>query len=194
MKSTDRVIVEDYLEEAPPSLVGPLKALLAIPVPFSPRITKSTAVAAINTLFPTTEALLKRFNIAKTQANFWDGERDGLREVVKTLVSGTYGKCILTKTTGASVLYPNAEGKHQLENCLQTDIPSMDIPAGTKVTAYIFGGGPEAFLDAILHQLQTSKAAALTFLEECHIGSGQVVANDTLYKATASETATIVEL
>ena len=135
--------------------------------PLKPRITKSTAVAAIKARFESTSALLKRFNEAKAQANLWDGERDGLREAVKTIPDGQYDDVILSTSESAEVLYPNASGKHQLEACLQTTIPASEAGIGIQV----YGCGlktPEEFLDSILHHLQRSKESALVYLKQAY--------------------------
>lgn len=161
--------------------------------PLSPRVTKSTAVAAIRARFTSESELLKRFEIAKEQANLWDGERDGLREVVKVIPEGQYDDCILSKSTSAAVMYPNATGKHQLGQCLQSTVPSADGGIGIQV----YGVGlktPEEFLDSILHHMQTNKAAALAYLTQTFVGEGITVDNGTLYAMTASEKATIVVL
>jgi len=169
------------------------------PQPLVPRITKSTAVASIKARFENDGDLLARFEIAKEQSNLWDGERDGLREAVKQINPGQFKTstgftAILSRTTSAEVMYPNASGKHQLENCLQTSIPEITgVPAGTGMIAFIAqasdGGSitPKAFLDQILHNLQTSKEAAISFLETAFIGSGQIVDNATLYSKKGSE-------
>jgi hypothetical protein len=173
------------------------------PTPMVPRITKSTAVAAIRARFESDGDLLERFEIAKEQANLWDGERDGLREAVKIITPKSYvassgNTVVLTRTETAKVCYPNASGKHQLENCLQTSIPEIiGVPEGAGVIAFLAeatdGGSisPKAFLDLILHHLQTSKEAAVTFLETAFIGSGQVVDNATLYEKKGSEKSAI---
>ena len=147
--------------------------------PLTPRITKSTAVAAIKARFPTEEALLERFEIAKAQANLWDGERDGLREAVKSIEPGVYGKVILTSSTGAEVVYPNAAGKFQLEECLQCTIPAAE--AGIVIAAYSIK--PEEFLDAILKH---KKADALAYLKSIYIGEGITVANSSLFEKKGS--------
>jgi ABC-type amino acid transport substrate-binding protein len=163
--------------------------------PMKPRITKSTATAAMTAMFPTTADLLKRFELAKGQANLWDGERDGLREVVKTLKAGRYDDVLLYKTESAPVLYPNAEGKHQLENCLQTSIPAKVTEYGGEVIALALPvDTPEELLDAILHQLQKSKADALAYLSTSWLGSGVVELNSTLFEKKGSEKATITVL
>ena len=153
--------------------------------PLQPRITKSTAITAIKARFPTTEDLLKRFELAKHQANLWDGERDGLREAVKTIEPGTYGELKLTKSSSAPVVYPNADGKYHLESCLQCTIPRTE--AGIHLTAYKVKH--EEFLDTILHKLQTSKSTALEYLQSIFIGEGITV--DNLYTKSSSEKAVI---
>jgi hypothetical protein len=160
--------------------------------PLSPRITKSTAVAAIQARFETTEDLLKRFEVAKEQANLWDGERDGLREAVKKTAPGTYGNTLLSKTVSAEVLYPNAEGKFHLEECLQCDISSEFVVPGTHFIAF---NGPhedvESFLDEILSEMQKGKEHTLKFLQGCLVGHGRIRANSELFSKTASEKASI---
>ena len=162
--------------------------------PLVPRITKNTAVAKVQAMFPTTSDLLKRFELAKNQANLWDGERDGIREAVKLIKAGRYEDVILEKSKGSEVLYPNAEGKHQLEDCLQTTIPSMDIPAETEVIALLGFSSPAHLLETILHTLQSSKADALALLENAFIGAGHIVDNESLYEKKGSEKATITIL
>ena len=161
--------------------------------PLSPRITKSTAVAAIQARFESTEELLKRFEVAKEQANIWDGERDGLREAVKKTAPGTYGRTLLSKTVGPEVLYPNAEGKFHLEECLQ-----CDIKAPTSEGHIIVFNGPhetaESFLDEILSEMQKGKEHTVKFLEGCLVGYGYIRANSELFSKTASEKATITTL
>ena len=156
--------------------------------PLQPRITKSTAIAAIKARFETTEALLERFEISKAQANLWDGERDGIREVIKTIEPGQYGKLKLTKTTSAAVTYPNADGKYHLESCLQCTIPRT--APGIGLQAYGCGlKTPEEFLDTILHHLQVSKPKALEYLQSIFLGEGITV--DNLYTKSSSEKAVI---
>ena len=153
--------------------------------PLQPRITKSTAITAIKARFSSVEALLERFELAKHQANLWDGERDGIREAIKTIPEGTYGKLKLTKTTSAPVVYPNADGKYHLESCLQCTIPRTE--AGIGLTAYRVKH--EELLDNILHHLQVSKANALEYLQSIFIGEGITV--DNLYTKSSSEKAVI---
>lgn len=171
--------------------------------PLEPRITKSTAVATIRARFETDGDLLARFELAKEQANLWDGERDGLREAVKVLQPGQFitrdeHRVVLTRTESAKVLYPNAAGKHQLEYCLQCSIPEViGVPEGAGIIAFLAeatdGGSisPKAFLDQILHHLQTSKEQAVSFLETAFIGSGKIVDNANLYEKKGSEKSTI---
>lgn len=171
------------------------------PAPLVPRITKSTAVATIKARFENDGEILERFEIAKEQANLWDGERDGLREVVKKINPGSFiapsgSTVILSRTETAKVLYPNAAGKHQLENCLQTTIPEITgVPQGTGVIAFMFPettlDNPDAFLDAILHQLQKGKDVAQAFLLEAYIGQGEIVDNAELYEKKGSEKSAI---
>lgn len=197
----NRVIVEDFLEqlrENDPSMVAPIQALLDIPVPMFPRITKSTAVAAIEARFSGSGELLERFEVAKEQANLWDGERDGLREAVKKINPGQFkssvsgSTVILSRTETAKVLYPNASGKHQIENCLQTDILSPFVTPGTGVIVIkTEAQNCEAFLDSILHELQKSKGAAISFLVETLVGIGHVVDNSELFEKKGSEKSAI---
>jgi hypothetical protein len=194
----------EQLEENDPSMVPAIKYLLDLPVPMLPRITKSTAVAAIRARFEGDGDLLERFEVAKNLANLWDGERDGLREAVKVIVPKTYtsvssgSTVVLTRTETAKVLYPNASGKHQLENCLQCSIPEIiGVPEGAGIIAFLAeapdGGSisPKAFLDLVLHHLQTSKEAAVKYLETAFVGSGQVVDNATLFEKKGSEKSAI---
>lgn len=165
--------------------------------PLMPRITKSTAIAAIKARFKTTEDLLKRFEVAKNQANNWDGERDGLREVVKTLEAGQYGRCVLNWTNSAAVCYPNASGKHQLENCLQTSIEvSKPYEPGDDMIAFQMDGITTAqeFLDIVLHFLQKGKPEALEFLAQRLVGVGQFVLNSSLYDKKGSDKSSITTL
>jgi hypothetical protein len=160
--------------------------------PLVPRITKSTATAAIRARFKTEGELLKRFEISKSQANLWDGERDGLREVVKQLDAGRYDNVILSWTETAPVLYPNADGKHQIENTLQTTFPAKAAEPGTKVMMLVCPpDSPEELLDAILHNLQTSKEVALQYLSSMYIGTGFTIQNQDLYEKKGSEKASI---
>ena len=173
--------------------------------PLVPRITKSTAIAAIKARFETTEELLKRFEVAKNQANLWDGERDGLREAVKTLDGGKYGNTVLSWSSTAAVMYPNADGKHQLENCLQTTIPIPKFQRGNDDTGMLAGdeliafradgvASPEEFLDAVLHQLQKGKPEALDYLKTLFVGAGTLVDNTTLYEKKGADKSTITVL
>jgi len=166
-----------------------------------PRITKSTAVPAIRARFENDGDLLERFEVAKEQANLWDGERDGLREAVKVIQPGQYmstakNNVVLSRTESAKVMYPNANGKHQLENCLQCSIPVPSLEAGDQIVVFAIDGSgqPEAFLDAILHHLQKGKDAALTFLGERFVGCGTFVDNVDLYEKKGSEKSSIVVL
>lgn len=162
--------------------------------PLSPRITKSTAVAAVKARFETTAELLKRYELAKGQANLWDGERDGLREAVKTLPDGQYDNVILSTSESAEVLYPNASGKFQLESCLQTTVP-ITKQYGQVVVFQIDGSGqPEVFLDAILHELQKGKEVALEFLKHRFVGAGDILENSDLYEKKGSSKAKITIL
>jgi hypothetical protein len=167
-----------------------------------PRITKSTAVPAIRARFETDGDLLERFEIAKDQANLWDGERDGLREVVKIIQPGQYvsttnNNVVLSRTVSAEVMYPNASGKHQLENCLQTSIPA---PTGYEPGDAIFAimgsyANASQFLDHILSMVAThGKAEALEHLEGTWVGCGQFVDNAELYSMKGSEKSSIVVL
>jgi hypothetical protein len=161
--------------------------------PLTPRITKSTAIAAIKARFETEEELLKRFEVAKGAANLWDGERDGLREAVKTLEGGQYGNTILSWSTSAEVMYPNSSGKHQLENTLQCTIPRADTGIGLQA----YGCGfttPEAFSDEILSRMQHGKAEALRYMQHIFLGEGITVNNNTLYEKKGSDKSTITVL
>lgn len=161
--------------------------------PLSPRITKSTAVAAIKARFENEEAILKRFEVAKNQANLWDGERDGLREAVKAIEPGIYGSIVLAKSTGAPVMYPNADGKHQLESCLQCTIP----PAAVGIGLQAYGCGfvtPEEFLDEILRHMQHGKAEAVKYLQAIFLGEGITVNNSFLYEKKGAEKSSITVL
>mgnify|MGYP000903245635 CR=1 FL=1 len=162
--------------------------------PLSPRITKSTAVAAVKARFNNTAELLLRYELAKSQANLWDGERDGIREAVKTIPDGQYDKVILSTTETAEVLYPNASGKFQLESCLQTTVP-ITKQDGQVVVFQIDGSGqPEVFLDAILHELQKGKDVALEFLKQRFVGAGDILENSDLYEKKGSSKAKITIL
>jgi len=171
--------------------------------PLKPRITKSTAVAAIMALFEKPSELLKRFEIAKAEANLWDGERDGLREAVKGLKGGQYDDVILSWSTTAPVMYPNSTGKHQLENCLQISVVAPPvlhkgtervdgaICAGDPVIVFQFAGDAEQFMEAMLHQLQKGKDVATTWIMESCIGTGEVVKNSELYEKKGADKSTI---
>jgi hypothetical protein len=136
--------------------------------------------------------LLQRFEVSKAQANLWDGERDGLREAVKKLEGGMYGRTVLSWSTSAAVMYPNAEGKHQIENCLQTTIESVPLVHGSGVVAFkTEAKSCEAFLDSILHELQKSKGAAVSFMVETLIGFGTAVDNRTLYEKKGADKSAI---
>jgi hypothetical protein len=165
--------------------------------PLVPRITKSTAIAAIKARFETTEALLSRFEIAKAQANAWDGERDGLREAVKTLEGGRYGNAILSWSTSAAVMYPNAAGKHQLENCMQSTVPVPEkFDVNDQIMVFQIDGTPtpEQFLDAILSHMQKSKASALEFIQARFLGHGELVRNLDLYEKKGADKSQIIVL
>jgi len=161
--------------------------------PLKPRITKTTAIAAIQARFKSTAELLERFELAKNQANLWDGERDGLREVVKSIPDGQYDNVILSSSMSAEVLYPNSGGKHQIENCMQSTVPIADPGIGIQV----YGCGlktPEEFLDAILSQMQHGKDKALAYLQSVWVGEGITVDNDELYEKKGSSKAKITIL
>lgn len=166
------------------------------PTPLVPRITKSTAVAAIRARFENDGQLLERFEIAKDQANLWDGERDGLREAVKQINPGQFtspsgNTVILSRTETAKVLYPNAAGKHQLENCLQCSIPGY-AEAGMPIIALACTPAtPEEFLDQILSLNAKGKEHALEFLKMSWVGHGETVDNAELYEKKGSEKSTI---
>lgn len=166
--------------------------------PLTPRITKSTSVAAIQARFGSTEELLKRFEVAKAQANLWDGERDGLREAVKVTEPGQYGKVLLSKSESAPVLYPNSTGKFHLEECVQSTVSSefsQGIPRDAQIL--IFAGHEETgeqFLDTILHYLQQGKDKAVEFLQSSLVGTGRLVPNEELYEKKGSEKASITVL
>jgi hypothetical protein len=163
--------------------------------PLVPRITKSTAIAAIKARFETTEDMLKRFEIAKAQANQWDGERDGIREAVKTLEGGQYGNTILSWSTSAAVMYPNSDGKHQIENTMQTSIPiPRTLEAGDQIIAFQIDGDPTLFLDTILHHMQKGKDQALEFLTARFIGAGELVSNSTLFEKKGADKSSITVL
>jgi len=167
------------------------------PVPLVPRITKSTAVAAITARFPTTEKLLQRFEVSKTQANLWDGERDGLREAVKKLEGGQYGHTILSWSTSAAVMYPNASGKHQLENCMQSTVPIPEkFDVNDQIMVFQIDGSPtpEQFLDAILSHMQKGKAEALAFVSARFLGAGELVRNLDLYEKKGADKSQITVL
>ena len=164
--------------------------------PLAPRITKSTAPNNIRACFPNDGDLLQRFEASKTQANIWDGERDGLREVVKLIKPGQYiatdkSTVVLEKTETALVMYPNQNGKHQLENCLQCDMPIPVLEPGTRIIAFENPGSVEEFLDYILHLTAQGKPIALDWLKETFIGSGCTVDNFELYSKQGSEKAKI---
>lgn len=168
--------------------------------PLVPRITKSTAVAAIRARFETDGDLLERFEIAKEQANLWDGERDGLREAVKVINPGQFvakssgNTVILSRTETAKVMYPNASGKHQLENCLQTSIPVYNgLEPGADVIALQLDGvkTAEQLVDLVLHHVQRGKAEAIDYLQALIIGSGVIVDNAGLYEKKGSEKSSI---
>ena len=164
------------------------------PKPLEPRITKSTAVASIKLRFATTAELLKRFVIANKQAGLWDGERDGIREAVKTIPAGTYENVVLSKSTSEPVCYVNAEGKYQLEETLQTGIMAPEAGTDGFVLAFYSEDPdltPAKFLDTILHKMQTSKEVALGYMTDNFVGFGQIINNETLYEKKASEKNTI---
>lgn len=165
--------------------------------PLVPRITKSTAIAAIKARFETTEALLKRFELAKNQANLWDGERDGLREAVKTLEGGQYGHTILAWSTSAAVMYPNSTGKHQLENCMQSTVPIPEkFDVNDQIMVFQIDGtpSPEQFLDAILSHMQKGKEHALEFMTARFLGAGELVRNLDLYEKKGADKSQITVL
>jgi hypothetical protein len=167
------------------------------PMPLVPRITKSTAIAAITARFQTTEALLQRFEVAKTQANLWDGERDGLREAVKKLEGGQYGHTILSWSTSAAVMYPNAAGKHQLENCMQSTVPiPKKFDVNDQIMVFQIDGTPtpEQFLDAILSHMQKGKDHALEFIQARFLGAGELVSNTDLYEKKGADKSQITVL
>lgn len=161
--------------------------------PLSPRITKSTAVAGIKARFDSTEDLLKRFEVAKAQANLWDGERDGIREAVKTIEPGQYGNLVLSKSMSAEVMYPNADGKHQIENCLQCTIPR--VAEGIGLQAYGCGFvEPEEFLDEILTHMQKGKEQAVKYLHSIFLGEGITIPNSSLFEKKGAEKSQIMVL
>lgn len=152
--------------------------------PLKPRITKSTAVPAVKSRFPRPSDLLKRFEIAKGQANLWDGERDGLREAVKTLDAGKYDDVTLSWTPTAPVLYPNADGKYQLESTMQTNIPPTDHE---RVIVFAGPETPKQFLDEIMKHKDP-----LGYLKRIYVGTGDTVNNGLLYERKASSKSTII--
>jgi len=168
------------------------------PNPILPRITKSTAVSIIERLFPSKAALLKRYVVAKTMAGLWDGERDGLNKAVKEITDGTYDDVVITRTTTAAVNYPNAEGKAQLENCLQCTVDAPSVEPGTPIVVFtipaIGSDHCQEFLDRLLHVLQKGKDEALEYLRTNSLGIGQVVDNAFLYKKEDGERASITIL
>jgi hypothetical protein len=172
------------------------------PTPMTPRITKSTAVAAIRARFETDGDLLERFEVAKEQANLWDGERDGLREAVKIIQPGQYtstanNNVVLSRTETAKVCYPNSSGKHQLESTLQTSIQIYDgLEPGADVIALQLDGvkTAEQLVDLVLHHVQRGKQEAIDYLQALIIGSGVVVDNADLYEKKGSEKSSIVVL
>lgn len=166
------------------------------PIPLAPRITKSTAVDKIKARFEKTSEMLKRFTVANGMASLWDGERDGLREAVKTIEAGQYDDVVLTKTDTAPVLYPNADGKHLLECCLQSTVPAPDGGLDGFVIAFNTPDAvrPAQFLDNILHHLQKSKESALEYLENNLIGVGEIRHNEDLYEKKGSTKNTIAVL
>ena len=129
-------------------------------------------------------------------ASLWDGERDGIREAVKTVKAGTYDDVVLTKSTTAPVLYVNADGKYMLENCLQCSIPRPEPETEGFVIAFSTADRlhPAQFLDQVLHHLQNGKEAALQFLVDSHMGSGLVSQNEVLYEKKGSEKNTVTVL
>ena len=152
--------------------------------PLKPRITKSTAVSAIKARFPKTSDMLKRFEVAKAEANLWDGERDGLREAVKTLDAGKYDDVSLSWTPTAAVLYPNSDGKYQLESTLQTNIPP------TEHERVIVFAGPET-LKQFLDELAKHKDP-LKYLKSIYVGTGDTINNNLLYEKKGSSKSTII--
>jgi hypothetical protein len=126
-------------------------------------------------------------------AALWDGERDGIREAVKVTEAGTYDDVILTWTATAAVGYPNAEGKHQIENTLQTTIPCGELEAGNKVAVlHISHTSPAEFLDQILSLVHNSKDDALEYLSNRWVGSGNVIDNEALYRKDPGSKSDIV--
>ena len=160
--------------------------------PLAPRITKSTAVAAIKARFSSEAELLKRFEVAKGQANLWDGERDGLREAVKLMDPGQYDNVILSKSESAPVLYPNSSGKHQLENCIQCTVESTTRRGGVAVLHTNMSA--DAFLDHVLSLASRGKEQAQQYIRDTWLGSGEIVDNDELYEKKGSEKASITIL
>ena len=168
---------------------------MSTPTPLVPRITKSTAVAAIKARFTGSGELLERFELAKEQANLWDGERDGLREAVKSIDAGTYQNgnniVILSRTETAKVMYPNATGKHQLENCLQTTVPGYAEAGMPIIVLQCTPDTPEELLDQILSLNSKGKEHALEYLKMAWVGHGETVDNAELYEKKGSEKSAI---
>jgi hypothetical protein len=149
--------------------------------PMVPPIKKATPPRVIAERFASAADLLKRFTVAKSMASAWDGERDGLREAVKGLEEGRHGDMMLLFKKTTAVCYPNAEGKHQLEDMLQVSVPREALSPGSPVVALAWDGGPEALLDRLLAEMQHGKASALAMLEAVFAGTGTVLDNCTMY-------------
>ena len=149
------------------------------------RITGSTADAVIQSLYPKTNELLKRFEGVKKAANVVDGERDRLRKYIQEHVpEGKYEDVILTLSETASQIYPNADGKYVLKNLLLVDCERED--AGIPVVVLtMLATDAEQFTDILLHELQKSKASLLAYVQERLLGTGLTLDNEDLYSEKA---------
>lgn len=153
------------------------------------RITKSTADAVVARLYPNTSDLLKRFEQVKQEANLADGERDKLRQYIQDNVpAGQYDNVLMTIETGAEQCYVNAEGKDALRyNCI---VDGRQPEAGIEVVVL----RDAISVEALLHQLQTSKEALAEYLQSLVLCKGLTVDNDSLYSEKASRKIKIVIL
>jgi hypothetical protein len=153
------------------------------------KITKSTADAVIDALYPNREDLLLRFETVKAQANLADGERDKLRQFIQDKVAeGQYGRCILSFDQGAEQAYVNSDGKFILKHYLLTDVDR--VAAGRQVL--VMDG--VVTLEAVLHKLQQGKDELTTWWNANTIGIGETQENRDTYSEKGSTKISIVTL
>lgn len=156
------------------------------------RITGSTADAVIQSLYPETSELLKRFEMVKKVANVADGERDRLRKYIQEHVpEGRYNNILLSITEGAEQVYPNADGKFALKNYCIIEGPAQE--AGIEVIV-IASDSPNQFVHDLLQALQKGKDYLVDFVKEHTLITGLTLDNAVFYTEKGSLKLTITEI